>query len=109
MTTLKLSWLSALVLALTFVLGCGDDEDDSAPAASEQSARPTAAASQPTGPVHRNLSWGWSVSYPQGWQVNSTDPAVVGFTSPPNLPRALVAINSGRRPPAISRTELLNA
>jgi hypothetical protein len=41
-----------------------------------------------------NPTHGWSVSYPVGWQLDSTDPDQVMIKTPPSLPGGLVGIHA---------------
>jgi hypothetical protein len=103
------AWLPAFVLVLA--VACGGDDDADSPAASQGAnpARDATPAPRAAGPVYFNRVWGWTVSYPQGWVVNSADPATVSVTPPAELPRALIVINSGQRPPSLGRAQLFTA
>ena len=42
---------------------------------------------------YTNASWRWTISYPAGWTIDSSDPALVRIRSAPE--NALCSINSG--------------
>jgi hypothetical protein len=61
--------------------------------------RPGAFQNTYVNPIHR-----WSVSYPDGWQLDSTDPDQVMIKTPPSQPVGLVGIHA--LPPSWARGSL---
>lgn len=57
---------------------------------------PPCAASQQASPDHQYTSraYGWSVSYPPGWEVDSLDPEFVRIQQPSTLPFGVVGIHT---------------
>jgi hypothetical protein len=51
---------------------------------------------QQTAPDHHYTSrtYGWSVSYPSAWEIDSLDPAFVTIQPPPTLPGGMVGVHS---------------